>query len=501
MKRDLFAILLKCDEQILRHEMKFEDFQKMMMHKKDECDDLLWHAKHNDWPVIAVLAATTKLYRYKFCWITWLILGSDFHWDKKFSTSDELSQNVIGHCLEKGFIRTLDESMTIFYPDSALKVLTTFLWCSKKEDIGEMESILKQLIVKLSDTDHRMVAVKGKQESINFVMRCIVKHLQRNFKTILQQKIYLEALCQSEISQFSDQVDFPLLKQMCNILEKTNIRIDFETLSCLEKIDLIDAVKTMCESLIENHHFEAAIELSGLLQLPKGDFVYKWWIHMWDCEDRNSKNFETKKYTKYITKYHLSIDVLITFLNTVIKDLEPCMKKLNMMKFVLRNSWIQNPAELDALEYEIIHLYVKLKIGGAEDLKPLTSEYFETVISKEKFMIHNSLYELKSIAKVDELTVSQNLLKDERELQQLDELIAELMDAGDVIQVLRIQEMFGRAPEDLKLLVYVMSIAEGINSIYDITKEERKLISSYGIKSNKFNRLTLRSLRTNGGSK
>lgn len=87
------------------------------------------------------------------------------------------------------------------------------------------------------------------------------------------------------------------------------------------------------------------------------------------------------------------------------------------------------------------------------------------------------------------------------EIQKLDELIFYLLDAGDFVQVLRIQEMFGRAPEDLRLLVFMMSIAENINSIYDIAKEERKMISNYGLMSNKFNRLTLKSLRTSSASK
>ena len=47
----------------------------------------------------------------------------------------------------------------------------------------------------------------------------------------------------------------------------------------------------------------------------------------------------------------------------------------------------------------------------------------------------------------------------------------------------------------------MMSIAENINSIYDIAKEERKMISSYGLMSNKFNRLTLKSLRASSASK
>ena len=190
IKRDLFSILLKCDENLDRFQMKFEDFQKMML-KTEEFDDLLHHAKIHDWPLIAVLAATTKRYRWKFCWITWLMLNSNYKWNEKFQTIEELSQNLIEHCLEQGFIRTLDESMTIFYPQSSSKILSSFLWRSRKGNVEEMESILKQLIVKLSEQNFNMVAVKGKEKSLNFIIHCIIKHLQLNFPSILLQEKYI----------------------------------------------------------------------------------------------------------------------------------------------------------------------------------------------------------------------------------------------------------------------------------------------------------------------
>ena len=45
--------------------------------------------------------------------------------------------------------------------------------------------------------------------------------------------------------------------------------------------------------------------------------------------------------------------------------------------------------------------------------KYTTSEYFESGIIKEKSIIFNSLYELKSIANVDELTISHKTLQNE----------------------------------------------------------------------------------------
>lgn len=84
-------------------------------------------------------------------------------------------------------------------------------------------------------------------------------------------------------------------------------------------------------------------------------------------------------------------------------------------------------------------------------MEPLTSKYFDSVISKDNSIIYNSLYELKSIAKVDELTIIHRSLETEDEMKKLDELMDLLLDIGDFVQVLRILELFGRATEDLKL--------------------------------------------------
>ncbi|CRL01871.1 CLUMA_CG015712, isoform A [Clunio marinus] len=499
MKRDLFGIILKCDETTKRHEMTFEVFQKMIL-KMEESNDLLFHAFKNDWPLIAVIAATTKLYRFKFCWISWLILRSDFTWNEKYKTIEDLAQKVVYHCLEKGFVRTLNESVKIFYPQSALKVFTKFLWFSNNGSFERIDSILKHFIVKLRTSDYNLVAAKGQTDSINFAMCCIIKHLQLNLKSILHQEKYLEALCRLELAQFSEKVDFVFLKKLNKILERTNIQVNFQELFEMDQKSLKGNIETICESLIESHQFEVAIEVADLLDLPKADFVFKWWIHMWSCEDQNDQNFDAMKYMKYVTKFNLNVEVVIKFLKTVIVEMEDCEKKFNMMKFILRNNPEDDSQEMDALEYEIILVYLRLKTRGVVQVKPLMSEYYDEVISKEKSIIHNSLYELKSIAKIEELTISFKTLDDVNQLNHLDELIFNLLDVGDVIQVMRIQEMFGRAPEDLKLLVYMMSIAEGINSIYDITKEERKTISSYGLLSKKFNRLTLRSIRTSSVS-
>lgn len=162
-KHDLFAILLKCSEDVSRVELPFNEFQKYFLRKNfnAKVDDLLYYAKKYDWPLLAVLAGTTSLYRVKYCWLTWLILSCDFKLTKKYDTLEELAKSVVIHSITTNFIETLDESLQIFYPKSAMKIFTQFLRETKNGKFSD--SILKLFIVKLNEDDFRMVVAKGKK--------------------------------------------------------------------------------------------------------------------------------------------------------------------------------------------------------------------------------------------------------------------------------------------------------------------------------------------------
>lgn len=163
-KHDLFAIILKCNETVSRVELPFEEFQKYFLKKSkkvEHVDDLLFYAKKYDWPLIAVLAATTSLYRIKYCWITYLMLSSDYILTKKFEKLEDLTESVFEHCILIGFIRTLNQSVEIFYPDSVLRIFTKFLLETKKGNFKDMDIQLKLFIAKLNENDFKTIVFKG----------------------------------------------------------------------------------------------------------------------------------------------------------------------------------------------------------------------------------------------------------------------------------------------------------------------------------------------------
>lgn len=495
-KHDLFAILLKCNESISRVELPFEEFQKFFLRdQSDEVGDLLFQARKYEWPLIAILAATTTLYRIKYCWLTWLILSSDFKYTKKLESIEELARNVFEHCLNRGFIRTLHESALIFYPDSTLEIFTKFLLHTKNGDFANMESLLKVFIVRLSEHDYKMIVLKGKEKLLPFIFRCLILHLQFNIRFGLQKEQYLECLHRSEVSQFVRKIDFGFLKKLSKILEQTCTRVNYEIFLEGDKRSMKEIEKILGE-LIHADHFKEAIEITELMKMPKSDFVFKLWRRMYEKEDQKQTSFDIEKYLTYVEAFELNIEIFIKFLSSIVDNMIDSIEKYKILKFILKNSKTGS----DSLEYDVIYLYVRLKCENIENLEPLTSKYYQDIISKEKNLIHESLYELKSIAKIDDLSISFKSLTNKAEKEELENLIFYLLDLNDIVQVLRIQEMFGCAPEDLKILVYMLSVCEGLTSIYDITKQERQTISSFGQMSNIFNKFTLRSLRTSNAN-
>lgn len=497
-KHDLFAILLKSNETVSRLDLPFEEFQRFFM-KEDSSDDLLYQAKNHDWPVIAILAGTTKLYRFKYCWLTWLILSSNYKWNVKFEDIEGISTSVFEHCLRIGFLRTLDESFQIFYPEAPMKIFTKFLRDTAGGEFKDIEAILRQFIVQLNESDYRTKIIKEKHRLIPCIIRYLIIHLQHNIKFSIQQQEYLACVHRSDIAKFDGKVNFELMRNFCKILEHTSVEMNYEVFYESET-KVSKEIERICDELISNNYFEAAIEIGNLMNKSKTEFVFKYWLHLRKTDNQKQASFDISKYLKYVKMYRLNIDIFIKFLKRVIDEMDQCIEKYNVMSFMLRNMSKAEPKELNELEYEIICLYIRLKVSGVKDIKPLTSLYYENVIKSERSLIHNSLYELKAIAMIDDLNDSQ-CLTDDTEIKQLDDLMSFLLDINDIVQVLRLQAMFGYAPEDLKILVYMLSVAEGITSIYDITKRERQAISNCGPLSSRFNRFAFRSFRQSTSSK
>ena len=392
----------------------------------------------------------------------------------------------------------------IFYPETALLLFTEFLWRTKDGQFDDsIVHLYKKFIVKLQSNNYNLVFLNNKEESLKFIFSTIMCHLKLNFQTLFHQHLFLSCLCQSIIGYFNDKIDFIFLRNLCYVLQKTNIKLDFELFGNVQKrasIEVEEESQRICEELVMENNFKEALDAASMFGLSKGQILYSCWLNDYK---KNNYVYHNDQYTKDLVEHRIKPDLLIKFYLHISQNLEANESKYSISKTILetiKHYGLQSNDffDRDVIEYDLISLYVKLKaIDPSVELDPYYSEFFEMIISKERYVIYNSFMDLKRIAKIDDLTVSGRCLTVPEEIEALDSLINHLLDVGDIIEVLRIQEMFDRKPNDLSFLVYCMALAEKLVTIYDLPRKERQLIFETSSSASKqFNKFTLRMKRS-----
>lgn len=502
MKRDAFAVLLSCQATERIH-MEFKDYQMLFTESVYQEGSLLRKSIKMEWPLLSVIAGMTRLYRLKYCWITWTVVNSEFTYKNCYENIAELVSDLFYHCFVTEHIRTFQESMEIFYPDTALLLFTEFLWRTKDGQFDEsVIHLYKKFIIKLQANNYNLVFLNNKEESLKFIFSTIMCHLTLNFQTLFHQHLFLSCLCQSIIGYFNDKIDFIFLRNLCYVLQKTNIKLDFELFGNVQKrtsIEVQQESQRICEELVKENNFKEALDAASMFGLSKGQILYSCWFNDYE---KNHHVFHHDQYTKDLVEHKIKPDLLIKFYLHISQSLISNETKYSVSKTILetiKHYGLQSNDffDRDVIEYDLISLYVKLKsIDPAVELDAYYSEFFEMIISKERYVIYNSFMDLKRIAKIDDLTVSGRCLTIPEEIEALDSLINHLLDVGDIIEVLRIQEMFDRKPNDLSFLVYCMALAEKLVTIYDLPRKERQLIFETSSSASKqFNKFTLRMKR------
>ncbi|CAO1399769.1 unnamed protein product [Diamesa serratosioi] len=503
MKRDVFAVLLsfKTTEKI---HMEFKDYQKFFTELEFQEDSLLRKSIKMEWPLLSVIAGITRLYRLKFCWITWLVVSSDFPYNKCYEDIAELVGDLFNHCFLTDHIRTFKESLEIFYPETPLLLFTEFLWRTKDGQFDDsLVHLYKKFIIKLQSKNYNLLFLNNKEDTLKFIFSTIMCHLKLNFQTLFHQHLFLSCLCQSIIGYFNDKIDFIFLRNLCYILQKTKIKLNFELFGNVQKrtsFEVVEESKRICEELVKENNFNAALDAASMFGLSKGQILYSCWLNDYE---KNCYVYHNDQYTRDIVEHKIKPDLLVKFYLNISQRLETSESKYTITKRILetiKHYGLQSNDffDRDVIEYDLILLYVKLKsLFPSIELDPYYSEFFEMIISKERYVIYNSFLDLKRIAKIDDLTVSARCLTVPEEIEALDSLINHLLDVGDIIEVLRIQEMFDRKPNDLSFLVYCMALAEKLVTIYDLPRKERQLIFETSSSASKqFNKFTLRMKRS-----
>lgn len=280
-----------------------------------------------------------------------------------------------------------------------------------------------------------------------------------------------------------------------------NINFDYEKLLIETKDSRLQQRQQQFEFenllilLQETKQYDKAIELYNILNILVGNLVYTKWLNEIDKYWPN--RFDFHEYERETKEYSLAPEILTNFyLHVASLYCEPCVQKYSIMKKALdvikANHLFPNEGfDRDNIEYEMILCYLQ-NDQDINDLDIYYSEYFEQILSTERCVLYKSFPELKELAGIEDLTTTSKVNLNENMKLKLANLLNQLLDDGDIIEALRLQAMFEYRTLDLHFIVFCMALAEGLTSLYNLSPDERQLLTTVDMTSiTKFSKRTL----------
>lgn len=457
--QDLFATILQCSvvaaDNTVSNQSELMDFNKLKEILKwltsskpnynqhgDTHINLLESSIRMQWPILSLLSVTLQPVSLDYCWFVWLLTSVEKWPLPDVQSLESLSQALIKYAVERKFVRTLYQSFEIFYPNSNFKLFTDYLARTSRYDFTPKTTELLQTYLIAVNRDEFQLSCLGGVNILNFSIHILVKHLKYGFNSSEHRHQVLTSLCESGISDFMNIIDFCTIKTITAICNFTSVEVDVELFmrDTYSDADIKREYERICEALVTEREYEKAMQAADLLHFPKDNIIYESWV--WKYEQDSL--YDLYQCEKQIERYSLSPELVINFYIYVAEKMNyENPKKYTVLKMTLdvikKHHLFPNESfNCDRIEYEMIISYLKSSVSISE-LDVYNSEYFETIMSKERNVVYKSFMELKEMAGVDELTAFNKYCLTPVESVKLDDLIKRLLDDGDIVEALRIQ--------------------------------------------------------------
>lgn len=528
---DIFAIILicTCDMRMTHEPLLTIALLKELMLTPDIQQsstylNLTRYAFKLKWPILAVLAATVNDSAVDFSWITWLMISTEFHMIPSDVTSiEELARRVVWHSVHHKYVRTLHQSIEIFYPQSKFVLFTKFLSeTSRYKFTADVANSLEEYVGELSEQNVQFLAWTP-EELQEFSMELLIEYVKQSFDSMEHCQLLLDCVCSTGIGDtIATPIDYCTVAAINRIIRFTGVRLNIdemmrhpvptdvdESASTLDQVGSLSSVFArneylrISDELIAMNAFDSAMELAELLGLPKDTVVYKRWVHLFETQH----SLDLDACDRELEQYGLSPLILIDFLTFVASRIdfaEP--KKFAVLRKILDTSRKHqlHPNEgfqRDAIEFDLVKCVLRNGEPIVDDTFVYNSEFYETIMRDERVVLFKSFLALKELSGVNELSVSNKEPLTREEIVRFESLMNRLLDQGDIVQALRLQAMFNHRTLDLHYLVFCMALAEGLASLYDLSVEQKQMLNE-GLKAaaSKFNRRTLRLKRFSSSS-
>ncbi|XP_058056530.1 uncharacterized protein LOC131207911 [Anopheles bellator] len=495
--------------------------------------NLLDRAIRSRWPLLALFAGEVcprDSEALRYCWIVWVTLAGEYPFRNRPQTEPPTADGVF-ECDERTFvcdlveylvredrICTLASSLAVFYPGSNWDHLASYL--SLTRDVlfdGERAAQLLTAFLATTTGDECFLLRQPKYEMFNFCARLLTLHLC-NRSSVHHQQLLLQSYIRSDIRCFlTTAIDFERMLRVCEIVRNCDVAND--VLRFFERAGDVRTQVTenesglyeaLCEQLVARKCHEAAIAVAVEAGLPKESIIFEHWVSYFESTGTLG-DFE--RYRADSERFGLGPELRINFFTHIANRLEygdPARYEVLRWALVLIREHGLYPSESfdrDRVEYELALSYVRCSDSTAQSLALYCSQYWtssrlqRSSSTVQQPVLYHTFLELKEVAGIDDLTLANVPLAQPDEKRRLDALINRLLDCGDIVQALRYQAIFEQRPIDLHFIVFCMALAEGLVSLYNLSKEERMLLNEDSARTaGKFQRRTLRISRVSQSS-
>ncbi|XP_059218694.1 uncharacterized protein LOC106084269 [Stomoxys calcitrans] len=533
---DIFALILlnmnsNADNEQIENMNKFlEIMQKYKCSEHREASTVikfLSTAVEQSLPIMALLAASVSSIEEKntildWCWLVWLVVTTE-QWNSLArlavdNGSQEFPWNLFDYLVVQSQISSIVRSFQLFYPNNALIHLFRFLHMSMRNEFGD-DTVHEMRLYCLAWSNEEirlpLCSWPQREKLMKRTIRTLLLHIQNNFESAFDQLQFLACVCKSGLSDITGQMDFCLLKHFCDILMTINgaaqrFPINFVQLLTNEEDD-VKEYERILGCVLAAKEYDVALRLAALLHKPISDIIYSKWVTSLEMQlavpsaaTFDDYHFPFEQYEHEVSSHSLPPETLVNFLLYASSHLPTgafksryyvLQKALNVIKH--HHLFPNESFDRDQIEYDMIVNYLCLE-DDSEVLASLPlyhSEYFEEIMLYERRVLYKTFLELKELAGIDDLNISnKHELKDSHR-KRLESLLHRLLEEGDIVEALRLQELFDIRPLDLRFIVFCMALAESMSSIYCMSADERQLLGETERSSfSKFTRRTLCSV-------
>ncbi|XP_067002124.2 spatacsin [Anabrus simplex] len=455
-------------------------------------------------PVLAVLATCYEPSSVLSCFCVWLLTSLPGSVYKQLST--ELISALQQHVWSAGQVeRLLEETVGNGYVTSLYRAFRLFLWdyplCAFSEFLFECirkknfkEAVMSIKVFKAAYLNLKNNVLLQEQDDLegmfmtngcwvaSVAVHLIGVALAKCFSSSYYQLQFLYAL---QEAKFMDHLpvqvpELTLLTSLLECLEGTGVNLDLNVM-CLQKEEHLHKQELMhcIDQLVQSKHFSQALDLASLTHLPKDTILVAQWQDIFEhhCSEKQSLGMDYSTFwsncNDAFKEANLKPYTAGKFFHSVAEKIDDCRERYYVLELAL--VWFHHTAvdEKPEIHYkEMASVEVKMWTSWLQAESELPLYYGNDS--------PGLLRSLKSdiIKSSDTSTLETPLpMSDEQKRTKLNSLIGKLLDQGDVVSAFRVESLFGHENQDLQILLTCMSLAEGELTPYQLTTQQRLLLS------------------------